>query len=78
MLISNLLFFYLLIDSFCFRIRAAIKLTIPNRKELINKLVSKRSSEEIDRYADEVIQSCNTIDRTTQELFEAHQMTKLS
>ncbi len=66
----------LLIDLF--RIRAAIKLTIPNRQDLINKLLSKRSSEEIDRYADEIVQSCNIIDRTTQELFVVHHMTKLS
>jgi hypothetical protein len=70
------IFPFLLIDLF--RIRAAIKLTIPNRQDLINKLVSKRSSEEIDCYADEIVKSCNIIDRTTQELFEVHHMTKLS
>lgn len=59
-------------------IRAAIKLTLPNREQLISKLLSKRTSEEIDVYADEIVQACNIIDRTTQELFETHQLTKLS
>lgn len=58
-------------------IRAAIKLTLPNREQLIGKLLSKRTPEEIDVYADEIVQACNIIDRKTQELFETHQMTKL-
>ena len=59
------------------RIRAAIRLTMPNRQQLITKLLSKRTTEEIDVYAEEIVQACNIIDRTTQELFETHRMTKL-
>ena len=50
---------------------------MPNRQQLITKLLSKRTTEEIDVYAEEIVQACNIIDRTTQELFETHRMTKL-
>jgi len=58
-------------------VRVAIKLTLPNRQDLFEKLLNKRSFEEIDVLADEIVQSCNIIERTTQELFETHQLTKL-
>lgn len=63
---------------FLFSIHAAIKLTLPTRRDLINKLISKRSPEEIDVFADEIVRSCNIIERTTQDLFETYQMTKLA
>ncbi len=63
---------------FLFRIRVAIKLTLPTREDLIDKLLSKRSADDIDLYTDEIIRSCNIIERTTQELFETHNLTKLS
>lgn len=63
--------------GFSFRIRAALKLTLPSRHDLINKLISKCSPEEIDIFAEEIIQACNTIEKTTEELFEAQGMTKL-
>jgi hypothetical protein len=47
------------------RIHAAIKLTLPTRHDLVNKLISKRSPEEIDAYAEEIVHACNTIERTT-------------
>ncbi len=63
---------------FLFRIRVAIKLTLPTREDLIDKLLSKRSADDIDLYTDEIVRSCNIIERTTQELFETHNLTKLS
>ena len=60
-----------------FRIRAALKLTLPTRHDLINKLISKRTPEEIDVFAEDIVQACNTIERTTDQLFEAQGMTKL-
>ena len=59
------------------RITAAIKVVLPNRQELINKLITKRNIEEIHTYADEIIQSCNIIEKTTQELFKTHNLTRL-
>lgn len=58
-------------------IRAALKLTLPSRQDLISKFAGSLSSEEIDRYSEEIIRSCNIIERTTQELFETHNLTKL-
>jgi hypothetical protein len=52
-------------------------MTLPSRQDLINKLISKQSSDEIDIYTDEVIRSCQIIERTTQNLFETYHMTKL-
>ncbi len=60
-----------------FRIRAAIKLTVPDRRTLINKLLNKRSSDEIDSLSSDIIQSCNKIENTTQGLYERHHLTKL-
>lgn len=56
---------------------AAIKLTVPNRQELVNKLIAKRTTEELNVYADEIVQACNTIERITQELFKANNLVKL-
>lgn len=56
---------------------AAIKLTVPNRQELVNKLIAKRTTEELNMYADEIVQACNTIERITQELFKANNLVKL-
>jgi hypothetical protein len=64
-------------NTFSFRIHAALKLTLPSRRDLINKLISKQSSDEIDTYADEIVRSCQIIERTTQKLFETYQLTKL-
>ena len=52
-----------------FRIHAALKITLPSRQDLINKLISKQSPDEIDTYADEIIRSCQTIERTTRKTF---------
>lgn len=60
-----------------FRIHAAIKLTVPNRDVLINKLLTKRSSDEIDSLCLDIVESCNKIESNTQELFETHHLTKL-
>ena len=60
-----------------FRITAAIKLTLPSRQELLNKLLMKRSPDEIRTYADEIIESCTVIERTAQELFKSHNLTSL-
>jgi len=58
-------------------IHAAIRLTVPDRRTLINKLLSKRSSDEIYSFSADIVQSCNLIESTTQELFEIHHLTKL-
>jgi hypothetical protein len=60
-----------------FRIHAAIKLTVPDRQSLIDKLLNKRSTSELDTFSTDIVQSCNTIERTTQEIFEMHHLTKL-
>jgi len=72
------LFLLKVIIYYLFRIRAALKLTLPNRQELVDKLLSKQSPDEIDVYCDEIIRSCNIIERTTQEVFETYGLTKLS
>jgi len=59
-------------------VRLAIKLTVPNRQDLFEKLLNKRSFEEIDVLADEIVQSCHIIERITQELYETHRLTNLS
>ncbi|CAF0830281.1 unnamed protein product [Rotaria sordida] len=58
-------------------IHAAIRLTVPNRHILINKLLNKRSYEEIDSLAFEIVQSCNKIESITQELYEKYHLTRL-
>jgi len=58
-------------------IHAAIRLTVPDRRTLINKLLNKRSSDEIYSFSADIVQSCNLIESTTQELFEIHHLTKL-
>lgn len=60
-----------------FSVRAAIKITVPNRQELIDKLVSKRTPAEIEQYTDEIVRSCNIIEHTTEQLFETNNLTKL-
>lgn len=60
-----------------FRIHAAIKLTVPDRRTLISKLLNRRNSDEIDSLSIDIVQSCNKIESTTQELFETHNLTKL-
>jgi hypothetical protein len=60
-----------------FRIYAAIKLTVPDRRTLINKLLNRRNPDEIDALSIDIVKSCNTIESTTQELFEMHHLTKL-
>ena len=67
----------LYIVALSFRIHAAIKLTVPDRQTLISKLLSTGNSSEIDGLSIDIVQSCNTIERITQELFEMHQLTKL-
>ncbi len=62
---------------FIFRIHAAVKLTVPDRRSLISKLLNKRNPDEIDALSSDIVQSCNTIENTTQELFEMHHLTKL-
>jgi hypothetical protein len=62
---------------FFFRIHAAIKLTVPDRRTLISKLLNRRSVAELDSMAADIVQSCNTIESTTQELFETYNLTKL-
>jgi hypothetical protein len=52
-------------------------LTVPDRRTLISKLLNKRSADEIDSISIDIVQSCNTIESTTQELFEMHHLTKL-
>ena len=59
------------------RVHAALKLTLPNRQDLINKLLTKRTPDEINVFSDEIIQSCNIIERTTPELFRKNGLTKL-
>ena len=60
------------------RIHAALKLTLPNRQDLINKLLTKRTPDEINVFSDEIIQSCNIIERITHELFRKNGLTKLA
>ncbi|CAF1176881.1 unnamed protein product [Rotaria sordida] len=60
-----------------YTIMAAIKLTLPNRQELVNKLLTERTTDEINTYTDEIVQACNTIELTTQELFKTYNLTKL-
>ncbi|CAF0934749.1 unnamed protein product [Adineta steineri] len=60
-----------------YTIHTAIKLTVPNRQDLIKKFVSNRSAEEIDVFSGEIVQSCNTIEHTTQKLFRSYHLTKL-
>lgn len=60
------------------RIHAAIKLTVPDRPTLISRLLSKGNSNEIDGLSIDIVESCNTIERVTQELFEMHNLTKLT
>ncbi|CAF3489317.1 unnamed protein product [Rotaria sp. Silwood1] len=60
-----------------YTIMGAIKLTLPSRQELVNKLLTDRSTDEINTYTDEIVQACNTIERTTQELFKTYNLTKL-
>ncbi|CAF3068714.1 unnamed protein product [Rotaria sp. Silwood2] len=60
-----------------YTIMAAIKLTLPSRQDLVNKLLTERSTDEINAYTDEIVQACNTIERTTQELFKTYNLTKL-
>ena len=60
-----------------FRIHAAIKLTVPDRQTLIRKLLSEGSSNDIDALSVDIVQSCNTIERTTQDLFDMHNLTEL-
>lgn len=55
----------------------AIRSTLPSRHELLNRLISKRTPEEIDRYAADIVVSCDTIEQTTQELFETYQINML-
>ncbi|CAF4798148.1 unnamed protein product, partial [Rotaria socialis] len=55
----------------------AIKVAVPNRQELVNKLLTKRTTDEINTYADEIVQACNMIERTTQELFKTYNLVKL-
>lgn len=59
------------------RIHAAIKLTVPDRQTLISKLLNDRSSDEIDALSIDIVQSCDKIERITQELFASHHLTKL-
>jgi len=58
-------------------IHAAIRLTVPDRRTLISKLLNKRSFDEIYSLSADIVQSCNTIESMTQELFEIHHLTKL-
>lgn len=58
-------------------VRAALKLTLPNRQDLIRKFACSLSPDEIDQYSEEIVHSCTMIERTTQELFETHNLTKL-
>ncbi|CAF1489814.1 unnamed protein product [Adineta steineri] len=58
-------------------IHAAIKLTVPDRRTLIDKLLNKRNPDEIDELSVDIVKSCNKIESTTQELFEMHHLTKL-
>lgn len=60
------------------RIHAAIKLTVPDRPTLISRLLSKGNSNEIDGLSIDIVESCNMIERITQELFEMHNLTKLT
>ncbi|CAF0720058.1 unnamed protein product [Adineta steineri] len=60
-----------------YTIHTAIKLTVPNRQDLIKKFVNNRSAEEIDVFSGEIVQSCNTIEHTTQKLFRSYHLTKL-
>ncbi|CAF1582971.1 unnamed protein product [Adineta ricciae] len=61
-----------------YTIHAALKLTLPNRQDLINKLLTERTPDEINVFSDEIIQSCNIIERTTHELFRKNGLTKLA
>lgn len=54
-----------------------MKLTVPNRHTLINRLLNRRNTDEIDVLSTDIVQSCNTIENLTQELFEKHNLTKL-
>ncbi|CAF3434932.1 unnamed protein product [Rotaria socialis] len=60
-----------------YTIIGAIKVAVPNRQELVNKLLTKRTTDEINTYADEIVQACNMIERTTQELFKTYNLVKL-
>lgn len=50
---------------------------MPDRQTLVNKLLNKRNPEEIDSLSADIVQSCNTIENVTQELFRMHHLTKL-
>ena len=50
---------------------------MPDRQTLIEKLLNKRNPDDIDALSEDIVRSCDTIERITQELFESHQLTKL-
>ncbi|CAF0868023.1 unnamed protein product [Adineta ricciae] len=58
-------------------IHAAIKLTVPDRGTLIDKLLNKRNPDEIETISIDIVESCNLIESKTQELFEKHHLTRL-
>ncbi|UJR15733.1 hypothetical protein I4U23_002668 [Adineta vaga] len=58
-------------------IHAAIKLTVPDRQTLVDKLLNKRNPDEVETISLDIIKACNVIETTTQELFQKHHLTRL-
>ncbi|CAF1010606.1 unnamed protein product [Didymodactylos carnosus] len=59
-------------------IHAAIKLTIPTREQLIEKMICNRSAEELDAIARDLVEACNKIEQTTQDLYEKNNLLNLT
>ncbi|CAF0862861.1 unnamed protein product [Didymodactylos carnosus] len=58
-------------------VHAAIKLTAPSREMFIEKLLQDRKMDELVMILADLVQACDTIDKTTEDLFKTNNLLNL-